>query len=108
LREAWIGVAAGAVSNKNVVGTGGTTSLAMGLPANVSVMLSRWAIATSLRDGIFRTCDIWIRRPTTGPTEETDDPLYADRRNFYKVKKWTKHGQRIEGLLVGGNSLDNR
>jgi hypothetical protein len=40
--------------------------------------------------------------------EEIDDPLYADRRNFYKVKKWTKHGQRIEGLLVGGNSLDNR
>ena len=37
--------------------------------------------------------------------EEIDDPLYADRRNFYKVEKWSKHGQRIEGLLVGGNSL---
>jgi hypothetical protein len=22
-------------------------------------------------------------------TEETDDPLYADRRNFYKVEKWS-------------------
>jgi len=21
--------------------------------------------------------------------EETDDPLYANRRNFYKVEKWT-------------------
>jgi hypothetical protein len=21
--------------------------------------------------------------------EETDDPLYADRRNFYKVEKWS-------------------
>jgi hypothetical protein len=21
--------------------------------------------------------------------EETDDPLHADRRNFYKVKKWS-------------------
>jgi hypothetical protein len=35
----------------------------------------------------------------------TDDPLYADRRNFYKVRKWIKHGQRIEGLLVGANSV---
>jgi hypothetical protein len=22
--------------------------------------------------------------------EETDDPLYADRRNFYKVEKWSR------------------
>jgi hypothetical protein len=21
--------------------------------------------------------------------EETDDPLYVDRRNFYKVEKWS-------------------
>jgi hypothetical protein len=21
--------------------------------------------------------------------EETDDPLYADRRNFYEVEKWS-------------------
>jgi hypothetical protein len=26
--------------------------------------------------------------------EETDDPLYADRRNFYKVEKWSRDGQR--------------
>ena len=25
----------------------------------------------------------------TGPHEEADDPLYADRRNFYKVEKWS-------------------
>ena len=24
--------------------------------------------------------------------EETDDPLYADRRNFYKVEKWSRDG----------------
>jgi hypothetical protein len=24
--------------------------------------------------------------------ETTDDPLYADDRNFYKVEKWTKDG----------------
>jgi hypothetical protein len=26
--------------------------------------------------------------------EETDDPHYADRRNFYKVEKWSRDGQR--------------
>jgi hypothetical protein len=28
--------------------------------------------------------------------EETDDPLRADDRNFYKVEKWTKDGTKIE------------
>ena len=39
------------------------------------------------------------------PPEETDDPLYADRRSFYKVEKWSKDGLRIEELLFAGNSL---
>jgi hypothetical protein len=34
-----------------------------------------------------------------------DDPLHADRRNFYKVKKWSGDGQRIEELLFAGSSL---
>jgi hypothetical protein len=37
--------------------------------------------------------------------EETDDPLHADRRNFYKVEKWTRDGQRVEEMLFAGNSL---
>jgi hypothetical protein len=37
--------------------------------------------------------------------EETDDPGFADRRNFYKVEKWSRDGQRIEELLFAGNSL---
>jgi hypothetical protein len=24
--------------------------------------------------------------------EETDEPLLADHRNYYKVEKWTKEG----------------
>jgi hypothetical protein len=28
--------------------------------------------------------------------EETEDPLYADRRNFYKVQKWSRDGLRVE------------
>ncbi len=28
--------------------------------------------------------------------EETDDPLLADRRNFFKVELWTRYGLQIE------------
>jgi hypothetical protein len=34
--------------------------------------------------------------------EETDDPLHADQRNFYKDEKWTKDGQHIEEMLFAG------
>ena len=27
--------------------------------------------------------------------EQTDDPLIADHRNFYKVEKWTKDGAKV-------------
>jgi hypothetical protein len=29
--------------------------------------------------------------------EETDNPLRADDRNFYKVEKWTKDGSKVDG-----------
>ena len=38
--------------------------------------------------------------------EETDDPHYADRRNFYKVEKWSRGGLRVELMLYAGSSLD--
>jgi hypothetical protein len=38
--------------------------------------------------------------------EETDDPHYADRRNFYKVEKWSRDGLRVELMLYAGNGLD--
>jgi hypothetical protein len=38
--------------------------------------------------------------------EQTDDPLVADRRNFFKVELWTRDGQHIDGLLFAGKSLD--
>jgi hypothetical protein len=38
--------------------------------------------------------------------EEADDPLYADRRNFYKVEKWSRDGLRVELMLYAGNNLD--
>jgi hypothetical protein len=36
--------------------------------------------------------------------EETDDPLYADDRNFYKVELWTKDEQRVLHMLYAGNN----
>jgi hypothetical protein len=38
--------------------------------------------------------------------EETDDPLYADDRNYYKVELWTMDEQRVLRMLYGGNNLD--
>ena len=38
--------------------------------------------------------------------EETDDPLVADRRNFFKVELWTRDGLHVERLLFAGNNLD--
>jgi hypothetical protein len=38
--------------------------------------------------------------------EETDDPLHADRRNFYKVEKWSRDGMRVVELLFAGNKID--
>jgi hypothetical protein len=38
--------------------------------------------------------------------EETNEPLIADHRNFYKVEKWTKEGGRVERMLYAGSNLD--
>jgi len=38
--------------------------------------------------------------------EETDNPLRADDRNFYKVEKWTKDGLKVDRMLSAGNNLD--
>ena len=32
--------------------------------------------------------------------------LHADRRNFYKVEKWSRDGLRVELILYTGSSLD--
>jgi hypothetical protein len=45
--------------------------------------------------------------PHTGDDdEETDDPLYADDRSFYKVEKWTRDGTKVDRMLYAGNNLD--
>ena len=37
--------------------------------------------------------------------EETDTPLLADDRNYYKVEKWTKDGTKVDRLLYVDNNL---
>jgi hypothetical protein len=37
--------------------------------------------------------------------EETDNPVYADERDFYKVEKWTMDGLKVDSLLYAGNDL---
>ena len=49
--------------------------------------------------------------PTMGPllqrtAEETDEPLIADHRNFYKVERWSRDGERVTELLFAGSSMD--
>jgi len=38
--------------------------------------------------------------------EETNDPLIADARKFYKVEKWTKDGSKVDRMLYADSNLD--
>ena len=38
--------------------------------------------------------------------EETDHPFHADRRNFYKVEKWTEDGEHIKEMMFAGSDLE--
>jgi hypothetical protein len=38
--------------------------------------------------------------------DETDNPLLADDRNYYKVEKWTKDGTKVDRMLYAGGNLD--
>jgi hypothetical protein len=38
--------------------------------------------------------------------EETDEPLLADHRNYYKVEKWTKDGAQVEDMFYAGSNFD--
>jgi hypothetical protein len=35
---------------------------------------------------------------STFSDKETDDPLHADRRNFYKVEEWSRDGLRVDAV----------
>jgi hypothetical protein len=38
--------------------------------------------------------------------EETNDPLIADHRDFYKVEKWTRDGSEVDHMLYAGGDLE--
>jgi hypothetical protein len=39
-------------------------------------------------------------------SEETDDPIHADKRNFYMVEKLTKDGKQVDRHLYASNNFD--
>jgi hypothetical protein len=55
---------------------------------------------------VARTDQRATKRADDWSDEETDDPHYADRRNFYKVEKWSREGVRVELMLYAANNLD--
>jgi hypothetical protein len=74
----------------------------MGAPSNLSLCLHVVHVKGFLC-GLSRrakTMDDWH--------EETDDPLYADERNFYKVEQWHVGGEKHIRLLYAGNNLRTR
>ena len=40
--------------------------------------------------------------------DETDEPLIADDRNYYKVEKWTKDGSKVDRMLYAGKISTRR
>ena len=48
--------------------------------------------------------DNWSEPDTSD--EYTDDPHIADKRDFYKVEKWTQDGTQVDRLLYAGNNLE--
>jgi hypothetical protein len=44
--------------------------------------------------------------PTAGPTKKPTIRSTRDDRNFYKVEKWSRDGQRVNELLFAGSNLD--
>jgi hypothetical protein len=50
-----------------------------------------------------------VGRPKAGMShwsnEETENPLVADDRNFYKVEKWTKDGTKVDRVLYAGTDF---
>jgi hypothetical protein len=44
--------------------------------------------------------DVAARMNDVWSDVETDNPLLADDRNFYKVEKWTKDGTKVDPAAV--------
>jgi hypothetical protein len=44
--------------------------------------------------------------PPRWSEQETNNPVYADTRNFFKVEEWTADGLRVARLIYAGNRID--
>jgi hypothetical protein len=90
-----------------------STPTAKAINSAATMMVRFITYRTALAGRTFRgpleqkKLDVEIALPMNNRSdEETDDPLYADRRNFYKVEKWSRDGLRVELMLYAGNNLD--
>ncbi len=80
----------------------GATDPATGRQENVQAK-STYSTYIRARDGVGTS---GMKPVSDWTEEETDDPHNADRRNFYKVEKWSRDGLRVMMLLYAGNNLD--
>jgi hypothetical protein len=78
-------------------------------PTRATASRSRWTPRSSGRASGGKASRSGSRVDRGQPVrEETDAPLLADRRNFFKVELWTRDGLHVERLLFAGNNLDLR
>jgi hypothetical protein len=54
---------------------------------------------------LLRSQGLLAEMPNDGSHEETDDPLHADRRNFYKVEEWSRGRAANWGVAGVANGL---
>jgi hypothetical protein len=57
------------------------------------------AIAVGHHAGRFIRSELCAWLMSNELDEETDEPLIANDRNYYKVEKWTKDGSKVERML---------
>jgi hypothetical protein len=54
--------------------------------------------------GLLFVCEFAMS--DTWSEEETDDPVYADERDFLKVEEWTADDLHVARLIYAGNRLE--
>ena len=75
------------------------------MPSGVMpVSLLMWFLVYHYRVAPLRVLGspLILPTPDNWSHEETDDPLYADRRGFYKVEKWSRKAKTIIALRLIG------
>jgi hypothetical protein len=74
--------------------------------APLRVLALLFILGQPLPSSLLKSAMLAIKSPMSDDwsPEETDDPLHADRRNFYKVEKWSRDGRKA-GCGVSGDAF---